>query len=518
MAERDLHARRWWILATMVVSLLVVVLDTTIVTVALTQIQQGLRATQGELEWVVDAYPLVFAGLLVTGGVLGDRFGRRRTLLLGLTTVGVASALSAFATTPDQLIAGRALMGIGGAAVLPSTLAVLGDVFAPAERGRAIAIWAGATGVALALGPVTGGLLLAHLWWGSVFLVNVPVALFALVAVARIVPESTDPLPARLDPVGVGLSLVGLVAVVSGIIQGGQGSGWGSAPVLGPLLGGTLVLACFGWWERRTDHPALDVSLLRSPVFSAACAATTLGFFALSGAAFSVSLYLQYARGFTPLQAGVTLLPLAVALITCAPRSAALVKVYGAKRVCGGGLLTVAVSVGGYQRVGVHTPLVVVLLLLLLQGAGLAHVVAPATEAMRATLPRDRVGAGSSVNTALRQVGGALGVAVLGAVLTSSYRAHVAGVAAQLPPALRGAASESVGGALAVAQRLPGATGAPLAEAARAGFVQALHLASTVSALVALCGALVVLRYLPGRPGPVAAELVTPAEPRSSVR
>ena len=522
MPERSVHDRRWWILATMVVSMLVVVLDNTILNVALKDIQESLNATQGELEWSINSYTLVFAGLLFTYGVLGDRFGRRRALLLGLTIFGVASALSAFATTPDQLIAGRALMGVGGAAVLPSTLSIISNVFEPAERGRAIAIWAGATGVAVALGPITGGILLAHFWWGSVFLVNVPVVLFGLVAIVRIVPESRDPLPAKLDPVGVGLSIVGIVAVVFGIIKGGESSAWGSVPVLLPLLGGIGVLVFFGWWEKRIDHPALDVSLFRSPAFSAACAATTLSFFALFGAAFYVSLYLQYARGFTPLQAGFTFLPVAVTLMTFAPRSAALVKRYGAKRVCGGGLLTVAVSFGGYHFVDVHSPLALVLLLLLLQGTGMAHIVAPATEAMMATLPRDRVGAGSSVNNTVRQVGGALGVAVLGSVLASSYRSHVASVVEQLPPALRATASESVGGALAVAGRLPGAAGAELADAARTGFVQAMHLTSSVSSAVALFGALVVLRYMPGRPAdaasPADAAPVRAAEPRSSVR
>ena len=499
--------------------MLVVVLDNSILKVALRDIQQSLQATQGELEWAINSYTLVFAGLLFTYGVLGDRFGRRRALVLGLTIFGVASALSAFASTPDQLIIGRALMGVGGAAVLPSTLSIISNVFEPAERGRAIAIWAGATGVAVALGPITGGVLLAHFWWGSVFLVNVPVVLFGLVAIMRIVPESMDPQRSKLDPVGVGLSIIGILAVVFGIIKGGESSDWTSGSVLVPLLGGLAVLVAFGWWEKRIDHPALDISLFRNPAFSAACAATTLAFFALFGAAFYVSLYLQYARGFTALQAGFTFLPVAVALMTFAPRSAALVKTYGAKRVCGGGLLTVMVSFGGYHFVDVHTPLVVVLVLLLLQGIGMAHIVAPATEAMMATLPRDRVGAGSSVNNTVRQVGGALGVAVLGSVLASSYRAQVAGAVQQLPPGLRAPAQESIGGALAVAEKLPGAAGAQLAAAARDGFVAAMHATSTVSSLVALLGALVVFRYMPGRPAetpnleadPAAADPADPA-------
>ena len=499
MGQRSVHDRRWWILGTMVVSMLVVVLDNTILNVALKTIQQDLRATQSQLEWAVNSYSLVFAGLLFTYGVLGDRFGRKRFLVLGLAIFGVASALSAFSPSAGWLIAGRALMGIGGAAVLPSTLSIISNVFEPAERGRAIAIWAGATGIAIALGPITGGALLAHFWWGSVFLVNVPVVLIGIASILWLVPESKDPNPLRLDPVGVVLSIVGLVGLVYGIIKGGQTTQWGSPQVLVPLIGGLVLLAVFVVVERRSSHPALDVTLFRNPAFSAASAATTLAFFALFGATFFLSFYLQYARGYTALQAGIRLLPVALSIMFFAPRSAKLVQRFGAKLVCSIGLLLVAVSFAGYLLVDAGTSIWWVELLLLLQGTGMANVMAPATESIMSTLPRERAGSGSSVNNTVRQVGGALGVAVLGSVLSASYRSHIEGALRALPAGARDAAAESIGGLQLVAERLPAAAREQLLAAGRGAFIDAMHVTALGSALVALLGSVVVAIWLPGK-------------------
>jgi DHA2 family multidrug resistance protein-like MFS transporter len=513
MGERTVHDRRWWILATLVLSLLVVVLDNTILNVALKTIQQDLGATQSELAWSVNAYTLVFAGLLFTYGVLGDRFGRRRALVVGLVVFGVASALSAFSTSPEALIASRALMGVGGAAVMPSTLSIISSVFEPAERPKAIGIWAGSVGVAVAIGPITGGLLLERFWWGSVFLVNVPVVLVALAAILWIVPESKDPDPQGLDPRGVALSIAGLVLLVYGIIEGGETTEWGSAPVLGPLLAGIAVLALFLWSQRRTASPMLDVTLFRNPAFSAACGAVTLVMFALFGAVFFLSFYLQYAREHTPLEAGVRLLPVAVALAFFAPRSAALVRRFGAKAVCSGGMLLMAGAFLGYRFIDEATPMWVVLVLFFAQGTGMAHVIAPATESIMSTLPRERAGAGSAVNTTVRQVGGALGVAILGSILSASYRAGVTPSLSVLPESLRGVAGESIGSTQLAAQALPPAARAELEAAAVDAFIGGMHAASTGSALVALLGAAVVLRWLPGRRLPSTA----PAQVREPV-
>ena len=499
MGERTVHDRRWWILGTLVLSLLVVVIDNTVLNVALKTIQQDLGATQSQLAWAVNSYTLVFAGLLFTYGVLGDRFGRRLALVVGLVLFGLASVLSAFSSSPEALIAARALMGVGGAAVMPSTLSIISNVFEPAERGRAIGIWAGFTGIAVAIGPVLGGLLLEHFWWGSVFLVNVPVVIIALVAIVWIVPESKDPDPQGLDPVGVVLSIVGLVLLVYGIIKGGETTQWGSAVVLGPLFGGVTVLAAFVALQRRSRNPMLDVTLFRNPAFSAASAAVTLAMFALFGTVFFVSFYLQYARDLGPLQAGAAFVPVAVGLSFFAPRSAALVTRFGAKAVCAGGLLLVTVSFSGYRLVDEQTPIVFVLLLLLLQGSGMAHIIAPATESIMSTLPRERAGAGSAVNTTVRQVGGALGVAILGSILSASYRAGITPALAGLSPADRAVAAESIGGTDLVAAGLPGTARAALEAAGVQAFVDAMHATALGSALVAALGVAVVLRWLPGR-------------------
>ncbi|MGI8536889.1 MAG: DHA2 family efflux MFS transporter permease subunit [Mycobacteriales bacterium] len=510
MRNRTVHDRRWWILSTLVLSLLVVVLDNTILNVALKTIQQDLGATQSDMAWAVNAYTLVFAGLLFTYGVLGDRYGRRLALVVGLVLFALASLLAAFSSSPEALIASRALMGVGGAAVMPSTLSIISSVFEADERGKAIGIWAGFVGLAVAVGPITGGLLLERFWWGSVFLVNVPVVLVALAAIAWTVPESKDPSPQRLDPLGVVLSIVGLVLLVYGIIQGGATAQWGSLDVLGPLLAGVALLAGFVVLQRRTAAPMLDVTLFRNPAFSAACGAVTLVMFALFGTVFFLSFYLQYARGLSPLQAGLTFLPVAASMAFLAPRSAKLVHRHGAKTVCAVGLSLLTVAFAGYHFVGAQTPIAVVAALLFLQGAGMANVVAPATESIMSTLPRERAGAGSAVNTTVRQVGGALGVAVLGSILSASYRSGITPALSGLPERAREQAAESIGGTQLVAEQLPRAAGEALASAGTQAFVDAMHTTALGSALIAAIGALVVLRWLPGRSA--AHSALTPAE------
>ncbi|MEU6035224.1 MFS transporter [Actinomadura sp. NPDC047616] len=501
MDPQSVHRRRWYILAVLTVSLLVVVLDNTILNVALKTIadpEEGLGATQSQLEWAINSYTLVFAGLLFTFGVLGDRAGRKRVLIGGMVIFGIASLLSAYAQTPDQLVWARALMGLGGAAVMPQTLSIITNVFEPQERARAIGIWAGAVGLGVAIGPVTGGLLLAHFWWGSVFFVNVPVIIAGIALIALLVPESRNPLPGRLDPVGVLLSIVGLVALSYGIIHGGDTGEWLTPGALAPIIGGAAVLGLFAWHEARSDHPAFDVRLFRDPRLSAAVASIALCFFAAAGVFFFANFYLQSVRGLTPLQSGLMVLPFAAAQLMFSPRSAAMVRRFGAKAVCTVGLLLVTAALVGYQFVDEHSPLWVVGVVFFLQGAGMANVMPPATESVMSALPREKAGAGSALNNTARQVAVALGVAVLGSVVASVYRGDLADRLAALPAGAREAAGQSIEGAHAVAARL-GPAGEGLIDPANAAFMHGMHTASIAAAAVAFLASMVVLRWMPGR-------------------
>jgi len=498
------HPRRWTILGVLVVSLLVVVLDNTVLNVALRTIADpvaGLGASQADLEWAINSYTLVFAGLLFTFGVIGDRIGRRRMLLAGLILFGLSSLASAYAQTPTQLIWARALMGVGGAAVMPSTLSIISNVFDPRERGRAIGVWAGAVGLAVAIGPVLGGGLLERFWWGSVFLINVPIILVGVIAVLAIVPESRDPRPGRLDLVGVVLSVAGLVTLVYGIIDGGE-HGFGRVQPWVQILVGLAILATFIWYERRTDHPSLDVRLFKDPRFSAAVGSIGLVFFAGMGTLFFLSFYFQLVRGFTPFQAGLLMTPFAAAQLIFAPRSAAMVRRFGPKAVCATGLGLVTLTMTSFAFVGTDTPLWILLGLTFVQGTGMANVVPPATESIMSTLPRERAGVGSAISNTIRQVGGALGVAILGAVLSAIYRNHIQDTVAVLPEPLRKVASESISGAYGVAEQL-GPNGSALVPAANEAFVSAMHWAAAGSALIALVSVGVVLAWLPRRAAPL---------------
>ncbi|MEG3633667.1 MFS transporter [Micromonospora palythoicola] len=499
-SENTGHPRRWAILGVLVISLLVVVLDNTILNVALRTLADpvhGLGASQGELEWSINSYTLVFAGLLFTFGVLGDRAGRRRMLLIGLALFGLASLLSAYAQTPGQLIAARALMGVGGAAIMPATLSIISNVFDPRERGRAIGIWAGAVGLAVAIGPVLGGLLLEHYWWGSVFLINVPVVALGVILVASLVPESRDPEPGRVDAFGVLLSVVGLVALTYGIIDGGE-HGFGRPLVWASILGGVAVLAWFVLHERRSSHPALDVRLFRVPRFAAPVAMIGLVFFAAMGVMFFSSFYLQLVRGYSPLETGLLFLPFAVAQLVFAPRSATMVRRYGGRAVAVVGLVLTSVALGAFAFVDVATPIWLVLVAFFLQGVGMANIMPPATESIMSALPREKAGVGSAISNTIRQVAAALGVAVIGSVLAAGYRNGIEPALADLPPAADAAAGESIAGAYAAAGQL-GPAGPRLVAAANDSFVSAMHLSATLAALVAAAGILVALRFLPGR-------------------
>jgi EmrB/QacA subfamily drug resistance transporter len=502
--EQTIQRRRWVILAVLVVGLLAIVIDNTVLNVALKTIAEpasagGLNASQSQLEWAINSYTLVFAGLLFTFGVIGDRIGRKRMMIVGLLMFGGASVLSAYSQTATELIFARAAMGLGGAAVMPQTLSIISNVFEPRERARAIGIWTSAVGVGVAIGPVLGGVLLSHFWWGSVFLINVPVTVAGAIAAFILIPESRNPRPGKVDFLGVLASVVGLVLLVYGIVQGGDNGAWLSGGVLGPVLGGLAVLALFAWHESRTAFPALDVRLFRDRRLSASVGAIALLFFGLGGVFFFTSFYLQNVRGYSPLDAGLLAIPFAAAQMVSSPRSAALVSRFGARTVTAGGMIVNGLAIAGYSLLGVSTPIALLAVLYFIQGLAMGAAMPSATSAIMDVLPRERAGAGSALTNTSRQVAVALGTAVLGSVLAQAYRSHMGPTLARLPVPARDAAAASITATQGVAARL-GAAGQFLLGPAQVAYVDAMRIATVIAAIVILVGAAVIIRWMPGRP------------------
>jgi EmrB/QacA subfamily drug resistance transporter len=488
--------QRWMALGVLCASLLAIVIDNTIVNVALPSLVRDLGADVSELQWVVDAYTLVFAGLLLLAGALGDRFGRRRTLLAGLAVFGVASGGAAYAGGVDGLIIARAVMGAGAAFIMPATLSLLISVFTDArERAMAIGIWAATAGLGVALGPVVGGFLLDRFWWGSIFIVNVPLTAVALIAGLRLLPESRDPVARRIDWTGAGLSGVGLVAFVWAIIEAPT-EGWTSASVVAAGALAAVTLTAFVVWQRRIDEPLLDVRLFENSRFTAASTTIMVLFFALFGFLFLSTQYLQFVLGYSPSAAGMRVLPYAGAMIVFAPLSSMLVAHLGTKRIVTAGMLlfstglaiaaTVTTS-SGYGRLGIA---------LLFMGAGMGLAGAPATESIMGALPPERANIGSAVNDTTRELGGALGVAIVGSIMSSLYSTSLSErLPDDVPAPLAAAARESLGAAV----QLNGGLGAEITDAAREAFVHAMSRASIVVAVAAALGALLAWRYLPAR-------------------
>jgi EmrB/QacA subfamily drug resistance transporter len=507
MDTQTIYRRRWIILSVLIVGLLAIVIDNTVLNVALKTIAEphgGLGASQSQLEWAINSYTLVFAGLLFTFGVIGDRIGRKRMLIIGLALFGIASLLSAYSRTPEQLIFARAAMGLGGAAVMPQTLSIISNVFEPAERPRAIGLWATAVGIGIATGPVLGGLLLDHFWWGSVFLINVPVTVVGAIAAAILIPESRNREASGIDYVGVLLSIVGLVLLVYGIVQGGDTAAWLRADVLGPIVGGLAILGLFAWYETRIAHPSLDVRLFKDRRLSASVGAIALVFFGMGGVFFFTSFYLQNVRGYTPLAAGLLTVPFAVGQLLLSPRSARLVARYGAKAPTAIGMFVMAAVVACYATLSTDSPIWVLGLMFALQGAAIGVVMPAATAAVMDVLPRERAGAGSALTNTSRQVAFALSVAVLGSILAEFYRNALSPTLAGLPATAKSAASSSITATQTVAQQL-GSAGRSLLGPANDAYVHAMHITTLVAALLVVAGGFVVLRWMPGQPKPAAA-------------
>ncbi len=510
MSADTIHARRWWILGVLILSLFTATLDNTILNVALPTLARELAATTSQLQWMVDAYILVFAGLLLVAGALSDRFGRRLALIGGLAIFGVGSVASAFVATADQLILARAFMGIGAALTMPATLSIIANVFDEAERPKAIAAWSAVSGLGIVVGPLLGGWLVEHFAWNAIFLVNVPVVVLGIVAILLVVPESKAQHRPALDPIGALLSIGGLVALVYGIIEV-PAQGWDDPAILGSLGAAVILLGAFLVWERRVAQPMLDVRLFRNPRFSAASLSVTLVFFSLMGVLFFLTQYLQGVLGLGALETGLRFVPLAIGVIVSAPISAKLTSWLGAKVSTAFGLLVTAGSLALLATVQVGSGDVLIGSVLAIAGFGLGIAMTPATDAIMGALPKEQAGVGSAVNDTTREIGGAIGVAVLGSVFSAVYSSRMADVTAALPDGVGSIVRDSIGGALTVADQLGGSAGAALTAAARSAFVDGMATASLIGMAFAIAGALVALVWLPARAS--GADEPSPAEP-----
>ena len=493
------HPDRWRVLGVLVLALLVTSVDHTIINVALPGMVIDLSATASELQWVVAAYTLVFAGLLLTAGALGDRFGRRHALGAGLFVFMAGSIASALATSTTVLIIGRGVMGIGGALIMPTTLSILVNAFGdPRERARAIATWTAASGAGIALGPIVGGFLMRSFSWGSVFWINVPLLAIALVGTAHVVPDSKDPSATRLDPFGALLSIAAVSSVVYAVIEGPE-RGWTAHSVLVGFLLAAVTGVLFVRWELRRDEPMLDMRLFADRGFSAGSVALAMLFFAMAGTVFLQAQYLQFILGYTPLAAGAALVPAAVGMIVGTGLGAHLAVGFGGRVAVVTGTLfaTAGVAVqaalidgSSYLPTGVG---------LFLFGLGAGVAMPAATDLIMSTLPPARAGVGSAVNDTVRELGGALGVAVIGTVAASAYASSLNSeldTIGALPSDLRAAVTNNVGAALEVSRHL-GSGGAEVAAAAREAFVSSMSTSLWVGVGLTALAAVVAVVHLP---------------------
>jgi EmrB/QacA subfamily drug resistance transporter len=493
-------------------SLLVVVIDNTILNTALPTLARVLHAGTSSLQWITDAYTLCFAALLVPAGALGDRYGRRLSLIGGLAVFALGSTAAAFASGTGMLIGARVVMGLGAAFVMPATLSILNAVFPPKERPQAIAAWSAVAGVGIVVGPTLGGLLLSHFWWGSVFLINVPLVALALAGVLMTVPETAEPGSHRLDVPGTLLVAGALVAIVDAIIEA-PGRGWTSGATLAETAAGLAALAAFVWWELRIEHPLIDLRVFAVRAFSASAAAVTVIFFALFGSLFVLTQYLQLVHGYSPLAAGVRALPFAIAMGAASPVSPVLAKRLGTRVIIPAGMAMMGLGLLDLSTAGVRTAYLPIAIAIAIMGAGMGLVMAPASTTIMSTVPAHQAGAGSAINDTIREVGGALGVAIVGSLAAAVYRSRLGSTlaTAHAPGAVVHAAATSVAAADAIGAHVGGPAGGELLTAAHSAFVSAMAMGIRVAAAVALVSAVAAIFALPRRSRPAAVQVTSPA-------
>lgn len=494
-------SKRWWALAAVVLSALVIGLDITILVTALPTLATTLGASTSQLQWFSDAYTLALGGLLLPAGVLGDRFGRRRLLLVGLALFGTSSIAASQLDSATGLVWMRALMGVGAAIILPLSLSILPSLFSEQERPRAVALATAGAFLGLPLGPLLAGWLLTHFAWGSIFLINAPVVVIALVGVWFLVPESRDPEAPRLDVVGAVLAVSGVTALVYGIIEE-PGNGWSDPRVLGGLLGGAVILAAFIAWDLRARPPLVDLHLFLNPRFTWSTVAFTVAGFALTGVLFILTPYLQIVQGNDAQGTGIRLLPMIAAIMAGGLVSDRLTARLGAKNVVAGGLLVTGAGLVVLSRVGPDSGYGLVAAALAVMGLGMGLALPTAVDAVLGALPPAQTGAGTALSRTLQQVGASFGVAILGSLLNSAFRSSLAGHLVGLPAQLRIAAQSSVAGAAAVAEHLPGHSGDNLVRAAHVAYADGMSEVVLVCAGLMAVGAVLVALFLPARAAP----------------
>jgi EmrB/QacA subfamily drug resistance transporter len=504
-SDPEAHPRRWVILGVLCTSLLLVMQGNTALNLALPKIAGDIGLSSSAMQWVVDAYSLVFAGLLFTTSTIGDRFGRKGVMQTGLVLFGLATGYAAFgAQTAGALIGARAVMGLAGAMIMPSTLSILINVFPANERPKAIAVWSGIAGGGAALGMLLNGFVLEHFSWHAVFVINIPLALGALAVGALIVPTSKDPNGGRVDLLGAVLSTAGIASLVYALIEA-PAKGWLSGSTLAYLAAGLVALGAFVAWQLRTAQPMLDVRLFRKPAFGVSSLTLTLVFFALMGIFFSISQLFQLVMGYGTFESALRSSPIFLAMIIVAPQAPNVARRIGTRRTVAGGLVLVATGIGILSQLPDTPGYAHVAFGMVVMAVGMALAMSPTTGLLMSAVPRTRAGMGSAMNDTTRELGGALGIAVLGSVMASSYASHVAGAVAGLPASAAAAVKSSLAGALAVA----GQTGnGALAATAKSAYMSGMTLAMVVGAGIILVAAVLAFVGLPAdEPVPVAPAL-----------
>lgn len=492
------YKKRWSTLVVLCLSLMVVMVGNTALNVALPVLAGELAASNSQLQWMVDAYSLVFAGMLFTAGAIGDRYGRKGILQVGLILFGAASFYAGvFANSAETLIVARATMGLAGAMIMPATLSILTNIFPPKERAKAVGVWSGISGAGIAFGPLLTGFVIEHFSWHAVFLINIPLIVLGLTLGAILIPRTSDPKHTNLDPLGAIFSIVGLVSLVYAIIEAPH-NGWLSSETLGLGGLGIVTIIMFVLWELRTKSPMLDVKLFRNRAFSVSSLTLTLVFFALMGIFFNISQLMQLVFEYTPLESAVRMLPIAFAIMISAPFSSKLVEKFGNRRTVAAGMVLIALGTFMLSRIGIESPYEALVASMITVALGMGTAMSPTTDLLMSAVPKNRAGMGSATNDVTRELGASLGIAVLGSLLASQYSAKIAPIAAQVPEVARSAVEQSLAGALAVAERA-GEVGQPLVLAAKQAWVVSYQHSLVIGAVIIAVAAVIAFIGLPNR-------------------